>query len=148
MTNVVVLNGPNLGRLGTRQPDVYGTTTYESLVQSLHSWGEERGISVEVRQTDDEETLAMWLTEAARARVHVILNAAAFTHYSRAVAEACAKVHASGVVLVEVHISNPHAREKFRHTSVVSGVATGVISGFGTDSYRLALEAVAARTPQ
>jgi 3-dehydroquinate dehydratase-2 len=136
---VLVLNGPNLGRLGAREPEVYGTTTHDELVDALKETGETLGLRVEVRQTDDESELVGWLHEAADASIPVVLNPAAFTHYSYALRDACAQLTAP---LIEVHLSNPAARETFRHTSVVSGVATGTITGFGVESYRLALEAL------
>lgn len=139
---VLVLNGPNLGRLGARQPEVYGSTSYDELAGLCASEGAELGLDVEVRQTDSEAELVGWLHEAADAGTPVVLNPAAFTHYSYALRDACAMLTA---MLVEVHLTNPHTREEFRHTSVVSGVATGVIAGFGMDSYRLALRAVAGR---
>lgn len=138
---VLVLNGPNLGRLGSREPEVYGSTTYADLVTACEKAGGEVGLEVEVRQTDSEAELVAWLHEAADNAWPVVLNPAAFTHYSYALRDACAQLTAP---LVEVHITNPHTREEFRHTSVVSGVATGVIAGFGVDSYRLALRAIAA----
>lgn len=141
MTRVLVLNGPNLGRLGSREPDVYGSTTHDDLVALCVAEGESLGLEVEVRQTDDEATLVHWLHEAADGKVPVVINPAAFTHYSYALRDACAQRTAP---LVEVHLSNPHAREEFRHTSVVSAVASGTIAGFGVDSYLLALRAVAA----
>ena len=141
MTRVLVLNGPNLGRLGSREPDVYGAATHVDLVAACTTTGTELGLSVEVRQTDDETELVHWLHEAADAHTPVVLNPAAFTHYSYALRDACAQLTAP---LVEVHLTNPHTREEFRHTSVVSGVATGTIAGFGLDSYRLALRALAA----
>ncbi len=140
MTRVLVLNGPNLGRLGSREPDVYGSTTHDDLVALCVAEGESLGLEVEVRQTDDEATLVHWLHEAADGKVPVVINPAAFTHYSYALRDACAQRTAP---LVEVHLSNPHAREEFRHTSVVSAVASGTIAGFGVDSYLLALRAVA-----
>jgi 3-dehydroquinate dehydratase-2 len=136
---VLVLNGPNLGRLGSREPDVYGTTTYDDLVRLCTADGCALGLDVEVRQTDSEAELVGWLHEAADAGTPVVLNPAAFTHYSYALRDACALLTGP---LVEVHITNPHAREEFRHTSVVSEVATGVIVGFGVESYRLALRAL------
>jgi 3-dehydroquinate dehydratase-2 len=136
---VLVLNGPNLGRLGAREPEVYGTTTHDELVEVLVSTGDALGLKVEVRQTDDESELIGWLHEAADASIPVVLNPAAFTHYSYALRDACAQLTGP---LIEVHLSNPAARETFRHTSVISGVATGTISGFGVESYRLALEAL------
>jgi 3-dehydroquinate dehydratase-2 len=144
MSRVLVLNGPNLGRLGSREPDIYGTTSHEDLAQACRDLGAELGLAVEVRQTDDEAELVGWLHEAVDVGAHVVLNPAAFTHYSYATRDACAMVTAAGLTLVEVHLSNPLAREAFRHTSVVGAVATGTIAGFGAESYRLALRAVAA----
>ncbi len=138
-SRVLVLNGPNLGRLGSREPEVYGSTTHDDLVRLCTEEGASLGLAVEVRQTDSESELVGWLHEAADAGTPVVLNPAAFTHYSYALRDACAALTAP---LVEVHITNPHAREEFRHTSVISGVATGVIAGFGLDSYRLALRAL------
>jgi len=135
-----VLNGPNLSRLGSREPDVYGHATYDDLALECRAVGSALGLDVEVRQTDDEAELVHWLHAAADDATPVVLNPAAFTHYSYALRDACAQLRAP---LVEVHLSNPHAREEFRHTSVVSGVATGTIAGFGVDSYRLALRALA-----
>jgi 3-dehydroquinate dehydratase-2 len=137
MQKVLVLNGPNLGRLGSREPDVYGGGTLADLAEQLEA--DHPSLELEVRQTDDEAELIGWLHEAADARTPVVLNPAAFTHYSYALRDAAAIVTKAGVPLVEVHISNPHAREEFRHTSVISGVATGVIAGFGFDSYSAAL---------
>jgi 3-dehydroquinate dehydratase II len=136
---VLVLNGPNLGRLGSREPEVYGTATHDDLVKACRETAAELGFEVDVRQTDDESELVGWLHEAADTGAAVVLNPAAFTHYSYALRDACALVTAP---LVEVHLSNPAAREAFRHTSVVAGVATGSITGLGLDSYRLALRAV------
>jgi 3-dehydroquinate dehydratase II len=144
MTRVLVLNGPNLGRLGSREPEVYGSQTHEELARLCREQGSALGLEVEVRQTDDEAVLVGWLHEAADQSLPVVLNAAAFTHYSYALRDACAQLTAP---LIEVHLSNPHAREEFRHLSVISAVATGVIAGLGTDSYLLALRALAARTP-
>ncbi len=138
-SRVLVLNGPNLGRLGSREPEVYGAATYDELVRVCTADGDALGMSVEVRQTDSESELVGWLHEAADDGTPVVLNPAAFTHYSYALRDACAQLTAP---LVEVHITNPHAREEFRHTSVVSAVATGVIAGFGLESYRLALRAL------
>ena len=139
-TRVLVLNGPNLGRLGSREPEVYGSSSYEDLVAACSAAGAELGLEVDVRQTDDEAELVGWLHEAADAGSPVVLNPAAFTHYSYALRDACAQLTAP---LVEVHLTNPAAREEFRHTSVVTGVATGAVAGFGLDSYRLALRAIA-----
>lgn len=140
---VLVLNGPNLGRLGTREPDVYGDQDLSALRALLAEEAVE-GAEIDLRQTDDEGELLGWLHEAVDTSTPVILNPAAFTHYSYALRDAAAMVTKAGLPLVEVHISNPHARETFRHRSVVSGVATGVIAGFGFDSYLLALRAIGA----
>ena len=140
MTRVLVLNGPNLGRLGSREPEVYGSASYDDLAAACRDAGSELGLEVDVRQTDDETELVGWLHEAADSGVPVVLNPAAFTHYSYALRDACAQLTAP---LVEVHITNPAARERFRHTSVVAAVATGTIAGFGIDSYVLALRALA-----
>lgn len=147
MTRVLVLNGPNLGRLGVREPEVYGSATLEDLRAAVVRWGAGLGLDAEVRQTDDEAELVGWLHEAVDADTHVVLNPAAFTHYSYALRDAAAQVTDAGLVLVEVHLSNPLAREAFRRHSVVGPVATGTVAGFGLDSYRLALDAVAARLP-
>ncbi len=144
MTNVLVLNGPNLGRLGSREPEVYGTQNLDDLRKLLDSEAPD-GTTIDLRQTDDEAELIGWLHEAVDSSSAVILNPAAFTHYSYALRDAVALVTSAGGTLIEVHISNPHAREEFRHTSVISGVASGVIVGFGLDSYVLALAAVGRR---
>jgi 3-dehydroquinate dehydratase-2 len=136
---VLVLNGPNLGRLGSREPDVYGSTSYAGLVDSCTKLGADLGFAVEVRETNDEAELISWLHEAADTRTPVVINPGAFTHYSYALRDAAAQRTAP---LIEVHISNPHAREAFRHTSVISPVATGTIAGFGLTSYHLALQAL------
>jgi 3-dehydroquinate dehydratase-2 len=140
MTRVLVLNGPNLGRLGSREPEVYGSAPYDDLAAACRNAGAELGLDVDVRQTDDESELVSWLHEAADGGMPVVLNPAAFTHYSYALRDACAQLTAP---LIEVHLSNPAARERFRHTSVVAAVATGTIAGFGIDSYVLALHALA-----
>jgi len=142
MTRVLVLNGPNLNRLGTREPDVYGTATLDDLRATMADTGSD----IDLRQTNDEAELIGWLHEAVDTRTPVILNPAAFTHYSYGLRDAAAIVTEAGLLLVEVHISNPHAREEFRHTSVISGVATGVIAGFGFDSYLLALDLIRRRS--
>ena len=138
-----MLNGPNLNLLGKREPEVYGTTTLAELAQSLSSTATDLALELDFRQTNSEGELIDWLHEAFTSKTAVVLNPAAFTHYSYALHDACAMLTAGGVKLIEVHISNPHAREEFRRTSVVSPVATGVIAGFGMNSYRLALIALA-----
>ncbi|MEU9146939.1 type II 3-dehydroquinate dehydratase [Streptomyces sp. NPDC048349] len=137
---VLVLNGPNLGRLGSREPDVYGATSYAGLVESCRTLGAELGFDVEVRETNDEGQIVRWLHEAADGKIPVVINPGAFTHYSYAMRDAAAQRTAP---LIEVHISNPYAREEFRHTSVIASVATGTVAGFGIGSYRLALRALA-----
>lgn len=138
---VLVLNGPNLGRLGKRQPEIYGHTTYAQLVALCVEWGRELGLEVEVRQTNHEGELVDWLNAAADEHTPVVLNAAAWTHYSYAVYDACAQLEAP---LVEVHLSDPDARpEEWRHSSVVRPHAIAVIKGQGVDGYREALAAIA-----
>jgi 3-dehydroquinate dehydratase-2 len=140
MTQVLVLNGPNLGRLGIREPEIYGSTTFADLAQLCRQTGQELGLDVDVRQTDDEAELIGWVHEAADGRLPIVLNPAAFTHYSYGLHDALAMRTAP---LIEVHISNPAARETFRHKSVVASVADGTIAGFGLLSYQLALQAIA-----
>ena len=138
MNKVLVLNGPNIGRLGTRQPEVYGGTTYAQLAEHLVGTGKGLGLDVEVRQTEHEGRMIEWLHEAADTGADVVLNAGAWTHYSYAIADAAALVGR----YVEVHISNVHAREEFRHHSYMAPVCVGVICGFGVASYDLALDAI------
>ena len=143
MTRVLVLNGPNLGRLGSREPEVYGKATLDDLAETCRAAGRELGLDVDVRQTDDEAEMIGWVHEAIDARTPVVLNPAAFTHYSYALRDALAMRTAP---LIEVHLTNPAARESFRHTSVVAGVADGTVAGFGLMSYQLALTAIAELT--
>ncbi|MEU3768342.1 type II 3-dehydroquinate dehydratase [Amycolatopsis keratiniphila] len=138
---VLVLNGPNLGRLGLREPGIYGSATHADLASTCVETGKELGIEVEVRQTDHEGEMVGWLHEAADAGWPVVLNAAAWTHYSIAVRDAAAQLKAP---LIELHISNVHKREQFRHHSVLSDIATAVIAGLGVDGYPLALRWMAA----
>ena len=135
MHKVLVLNGPNIGRLGTRQPEVYGGTTYAQLAEHVVGTGEGLGLDVEVRQTEHEGQMIAWLHEAADTGADVVLNAGAWTHYSYAIADAAALVGR----YVEVHISNVHAREAFRYHSVLSKHAAGIIVGCGVGGYDLAL---------
>ncbi len=137
---VLVLNGPNLGRLGSREPDVYGHETYADLVAVCERVAAECGLEVDVRQTDAEHELIGWLHEAADAGAAVVVNPGGWTHTSVAVRDACTLVTGP---LVEVHLSNVHAREDFRRHSYVSPVATGVIAGLGVESYAAALRFVA-----
>jgi 3-dehydroquinate dehydratase-2 len=140
---VLVLNGPNLSRLGSREPTIYGDDTYADLVELCESSGRELGLEVEVRQTDHEGEMLGWLHAAADDGHPVVLNAGAWTHYSIAVRDACAALTAP---LIEVHISNVHNREDFRHHSHISAVATGVIVGLGIEGYPLALRWIARNT--
>ena len=139
---VLVLNGPNLGRLGRREPEVYGSTTYDELAKLIEHEADELDLKDVVRQSDSEGELLNWIHAAADAGDPVILNAGALTHTSVALRDACAELRAP---LIEVHISNVHAREEFRHHSYLSGVATGVIVGLGVQGYLLALRYLADR---
>ena len=139
MSKALVLNGPNLGRLGSREPEIYGSANWSDLVQLIQGEAARLGLDAEVRQTNDEAELIGWIYEAVDGGYDVILNPAAFTHYSYALRDAAVQITKAGLSLIEVHLSNPHSREEFRHNSVISGIATGVIAGFGTDSYLLAL---------
>lgn len=139
-TTVLVLNGPNLNRLGRREPEVYGSTTYQELVAMIEAEATALGLTAVVRQSDSEAELLEWVHSAADGNTPVILNAGAFTHTSVALADACAELRAP---LIEVHISNVHARESFRHHSYLSAVATGVIVGLGVQGYLLALRYLA-----
>ncbi len=145
MPTVLVLNGPNLGRLGSREPEVYGTQTLADLERDCAATAAELGLAIDFRQTDDEAQLLAWVHEAADRRLPIVLNPAAFTHYSYALHDALAMRTAP---LVEVHLSNPATREVFRHTSVVASVADGTVAGFGVLSYQLALRAIAALAEQ
>ncbi|MGI9004747.1 MAG: type II 3-dehydroquinate dehydratase [Streptosporangiaceae bacterium] len=140
MRRVLMLNGPNLARLGSREPEVYGTATLDDVRTACAATAAELGLTIDFRQTDSEAELLAWVHEAAQDCIPVVLNPAAFTHYSYALRDALAMRTAP---LVEVHISNPAAREEFRHTSVVAAVADGTIAGFGVASYLLALRAIA-----
>ncbi|OMC07102.1 MULTISPECIES: type II 3-dehydroquinate dehydratase [unclassified Mycobacterium] len=137
---VHVLNGPNLGRLGRREPDVYGDTTHEQLAELIEREAAELGLKAVVRQSDNEGQLLDWIHLAADAGEPVILNAGGLTHTSVALRDACAELRAP---LIEVHISNVHAREEFRRHSYISPVATGVIVGLGVQGYLLALRYLA-----
>jgi 3-dehydroquinate dehydratase II len=140
MTTVLVLNGPNLGRLGRRQPEIYGSATHHDLVALIEREADELGLKAVVRQSDSEHELLNWIHAAADAGDPVILNAGGLTYTSVALRDACAELRAP---LIEVHISNVHAREEFRHHSYISAVATGVIVGLGVRGYLLALRYLA-----
>ena len=136
---VFVLNGPNLGRLDMRDSRFYGDLNFDELTKFISQAAVTLGFDADVRQSDSESEIIAWLHEAADAQTPVIINPAAFTHYSYAIRDAAELVKAP---LIEVHLSNPLAREEFRHTSVISGIATGTIAGFGPYSYALALQAL------
>lgn len=137
--NVLVINGPNLARLDIRDSSIYGNLSYPQLVEYISNAASGLGFTADIRQSDDESTIIGWLHEAADSQTPVIINPAAFTHYSYAIRDAAAMLKGP---LIEVHLSNPLSREEFRHTSVISGVATGTIGGFGPHSYVLALIAL------
>jgi 3-dehydroquinate dehydratase-2 len=144
VTTVLILNGPNLGRLGSREPEIYGSATLADIGAACAALGAELGLQVDLRQTDDEAELIGWVHEAIEKKLPIVLNPAAFTHYSYALRDALAMRTAP---LVEVHLSNPAARESFRRTSVLAAVADGTVAGFGLHSYTLALRAVAELQP-
>ena len=139
---IQVLNGANLGRLGKREPEKYGTTTYAELTELVAAAADELGLDVRVRQTDDEGELLRWVHAAADAGDPVVVNPAGWSHTAVVLRDALAMLTAP---LVEVHISNIHKREEFRHHSYVSGVADGVIAGLGVQGYVLALRWLAAQ---
>ena len=139
---IQVLNGANLGRLGIREPDKYGATTYAQLVEIVEKTGHELQMDVRIRQTDDEAELLRWVHEAADADDPVVINPAGWSHTSVVLRDALAQV---GAPVIEVHLTNIHRREDFRHHSYVSGVATGVIAGLGVEGYVLALQWMALR---
>lgn len=139
MKRILVLNGPNLNRLGTREPTIYGNDDLPSLEQRLIDFGNEKGVQIECRQSNHEGVLLDWIHEAEGQFSGIVLNAGAFTHYSYAIRDAIASVN---IPVIEVHISNIHAREEFRHHSVIAPVASGQIAGFGFKGYELAIHAL------
>lgn len=139
MRKVLILNGPNLNKLGEREPEIYGSTSLADIAAMCEAFGNENGFEIDFRQSNDEVDLINWLQEAATNGTAVIINPAAYTHTSVAIRDAASMLSAP---LIEVHLSNPLTREEFRHTSLVSGVATGTIAGFGAQSYILALSAL------
>lgn len=143
MAKILILNGPNLDKLGTREPEIYGSLTISEIEALCNQRAKDLGLEIEFRQSNSETDLIEWLHQAASEKLPVIINPAAFTHYSVAIRDAAALLTTP---LIEVHISNPIAREEFRHTSLISGLAKGTISGFGVNSYLLALEALAIET--
>jgi 3-dehydroquinate dehydratase-2 len=137
---ILVLNGPNLNLLGKRQPEIYGTLTLAQIEQRIRALAKELGIEIEVRQSNSEGELVTWIQEAANKFGAIVINPAAYTHTSLAMRDA---VSAVGIPTVEIHISNIHKREPFRHHSFIAEVAIGQIAGFGVDSYLLGLRAAA-----
>ena len=137
--NILILNGPNLARLDLREKSYYGNLDYKQLTDAITAKAGELGISIEIKQSDSESELISWIHDAADKRQPLIINPAAFTHYSYAIRDAISMLKAPAI---EVHLSNPLSREEFRHTSVVSGVVQGTIAGFGVESYTLALIAM------
>jgi len=137
---ILVLNGPNLNLLGKRQPEIYGTLTLAQIEQRIRALAKELGIEIEVRQSNSEGELVTWIQEAANKFGAIVINPAAYTHTSLAMRDA---VSAVGIPTVDIHISNIHKREPFRHHSFIAEVAVGQIAGFGVDSYLLGLRAAA-----
>ena len=137
---ILVLNGPNLNLLGKRQPEIYGTMTLAQIEQRIRALAKELGIEIQVRQSNSEGELVTWIQEAANKFGAIVINPAAYTHTSLAMRDA---VSAVGIPTVEIHISNIHKREPFRHHSFIAEVAVGQIAGFGVDSYLLGLRAAA-----
>ena len=144
MKTVHVLNGPNLNLLGTREPSTYGTSTLKDIEAALQKKAGSAGVNLVFRQTNREGELVDWIHEAGKTRAGVLLNAGAYTHTSIALHDA---IRATGVVVIEVHLSNVFAREAFRHHSYISPVAKGVICGFGAASYDLAFDALLTHLP-
>ena len=140
MKKILILNGPNLNLLGAREPDVYGTLRLNEIKEQLNELATALGVEIEVRQSNSEAELIEWLQQATEF-AGVVINPAAFTHYSIALRDAVSIVRDRGVRIVECHLSNPASRETFRHESLISAVSTGVVSGFGANSYLLALRA-------
>ena len=136
---VLVLNGPNLSRLDLREKSFYGDIAYGDIETALKDEAIKLKVDVDIRQSNDESELIGWLHQAADMKLPVIFNPAAFTHYSYAIRDAVVMLRNA---CIEVHLSNPLSREEFRHTSVISGVVSGTIAGFGIDSYRLALQQI------
>lgn len=142
--NILFLNGPNLNLLGQRQPEIYGHTTLADIESKLRSLAAQAGVALEFRQSNYEGELVGWIQEARGKFAVIVINAAAYTHTSIAIRDA---ITAVGVPTIEIHLSNIHAREEFRHRSLIAGVCRGQIAGFGEHSYYLALQAALQLTP-
>ncbi len=139
---ILVLNGPNLNLLGTREPETYGSTTLAELESNINAHASKHGMAIDFRQTNQEGTLVDWIQEAPKGTSGIILNAAAYTHSSIAIRDAISSI---STPVIEVHISNVYAREDFRHHSFISDVAEGVIIGLGIQGYMLAVDAFASK---
>ncbi len=139
---ILVLNGPNLNLLGTREPSIYGAETLADVEARLAARGRDRGVGIDFRQSNHEGELVTWIQEARDRAAAIIINAGAYTHTSVAIHDA---LRAAGLPVWEVHVSNVYRRETFRHHSYISGIAEGVIAGFGTRGYDAALDAAVAR---
>jgi len=135
---ILILNGPNLNLLGTRQPEIYGKLTLAQIEKQLRMLAKELAVEIEFRQSNDEGELVTWIQQAAGRFAAIVINPAAYTHTSLAMRDA---ISAVGLPLVEIHLSNIHKREQFRHHSYIAEVAVGQITGFGVDSYLLGLRA-------
>jgi 3-dehydroquinate dehydratase-2 len=140
MAKIMVLNGPNLNLLGTRQPEIYGHDTLADIEARLETRAEAQGLELDFRQSNHEGELVTWIQEARTTCAGIIINPAAYTHTSVAILDALLTCE---MPIVELHLSNPHRREAFRHRSYASRVATGIVAGFGAHGYELALEAIA-----
>jgi 3-dehydroquinate dehydratase-2 len=144
MRQIHVLNGPNLNLLGRREPAIYGAATLADIEAEMRALGEKLGVAITCRQSNHEGELVTWIQEAGLSGADVILNAGAYTHTSVAIRDA---IKGAGARVIEVHISNVHAREEFRHHSYISPVVAGIIVGFGIAGYRLAVQALLEMKP-